>query len=253
MMAKRSARFAADQKRAQVSADERHFAWQTKGPYFGEREAALLDVISVGPGQSLLEVGCGEGGNLFHLAQRSQGALYGIDRSPTKVAFARAATGAQVLTGDGSQLPFADGRFDFVLIRDVLHHAISPLLLLAEARRVLAPRGRLLLVEPNGRAPLAMAQGLLIRAERGVLASTDRALRQLLSSAGFAVLLGEPLHPLPVERALLHPALGATELASHAWVRGGLALAESVSQRVWPRALWFYLRYLAERLPESTR
>ncbi len=243
---RRAPRFMADQARAQEHADVRHFEWQTQGPFFGDRERALVDLLHVGDGQTLLEIGCGEGGNLFHLAQRSGGKLFGIDRSPTKAEFARQNTGAEVLTGDGAELPFADATFDFVLIRDVLHHAIDPHALLTEARRVLRARGRLLLIEPNGRSPLAMAQGLLVVQERGVLASNDGSLRALLARAGFAVLLGEELHPLPVERALLHPALGASLWGAQPWVQEALALVERVSRRLVPRAFWFYLRYLAE-------
>jgi SAM-dependent methyltransferase len=47
-------------------------------------------------------------------------------------------------------LPFADDSFDFVAYTDVIeHHAFSPRRVLAEIHRVLAPRGRLLLVTPN--------------------------------------------------------------------------------------------------------
>ncbi|MCW8141747.1 MAG: class I SAM-dependent methyltransferase, partial [Planctomycetota bacterium] len=75
------------QARRWARADPAHFDWQTALPYAAAREAALLAELAA-PGGRLLEIGCGEGGNLFHLRGRAA-ALFGIDRYAAKVAFAR--------------------------------------------------------------------------------------------------------------------------------------------------------------------
>lgn len=49
---------------------------------------------------------------------------------------------------DAQRLPFANGAISNILGLDMLHHMASPLLFLRECERVLAPGGRLLLVEP---------------------------------------------------------------------------------------------------------
>jgi SAM-dependent methyltransferase len=52
------------------------------------------------------------------------------------------------LVCDAQRLPFGDGRFSNIAMVDVLHHIESPLRFLREAKRVLAPSGRLIFCEP---------------------------------------------------------------------------------------------------------
>src|SRR5262245_59979158 len=59
-------------------ADPAHLAWQTSAPFFAETEARLVEGVRCDPGERLLEIGCGEGGNLHHL-RRLPGARYGVD------------------------------------------------------------------------------------------------------------------------------------------------------------------------------
>ncbi len=49
---------------------------------------------------------------------------------------------------DAQELPFADGTLDGIVGVDVLHHIQYPVRFLAEARRVLKPGGRVVMVEP---------------------------------------------------------------------------------------------------------
>jgi cyclopropane fatty-acyl-phospholipid synthase-like methyltransferase len=60
-------RFADHQQRFFEEADAPHFFWQTRNPHFADTERALLRGFPVVPGHSILEVGCGEGGNLVNL------------------------------------------------------------------------------------------------------------------------------------------------------------------------------------------
>src|SRR5437879_501659 len=97
-------------------ADAGHFRWQTQAPWFAATEADLVRGAGRA-GERVLEIGCGEGGNLHHLRAQSPGLrLFGVDFSPAKVAFARDATGAHTAAADAGRLPFADGSFDAVLI-----------------------------------------------------------------------------------------------------------------------------------------
>jgi SAM-dependent methyltransferase len=52
------------------------------------------------------------------------------------------------LVCDGYELPFRQGSLSHLVLFDVFHHLRAPNAFLREARRVLAPQGRLLLFEP---------------------------------------------------------------------------------------------------------
>jgi SAM-dependent methyltransferase len=49
---------------------------------------------------------------------------------------------------DGYRLPFGDGRVSHLILVDVFHHLQTPAAFFREAHRVLAPRGRVILLDP---------------------------------------------------------------------------------------------------------
>jgi len=215
-----------------------HYAWQTRSPYFAEQERGLLEGISLTSEERLLEIGCGEGGNLYHL--RGQGRLrVGADFSAKKAAFAARHAEAHGLCADAQRLPFADGAFDVILIRDLLHHVRERGRVLSEVRRLLRSGGRLLLIEPNGRAPLILLQAALVVAERGVLSSTADRLRGELEAAGLRVESHRLCQPLPLSRVLLHP-----KLPLHLPV-GLVQKLDGLAAHLVPRRAWTYLVYRA--------
>jgi ubiquinone/menaquinone biosynthesis C-methylase UbiE len=77
----------------------------------------------------------------------------GIDQSLDMLAIARVnlqkagLAHVQVRHGDIYALPFADGYADFITIHQVLHYLDDPGRALMEAARILAPAGRLLIVD----------------------------------------------------------------------------------------------------------
>jgi SAM-dependent methyltransferase len=79
----------------------------------------LLEALAPIPGQRLIEVGCGTGRTLTHIAIAHRVRVYGIDVLPEMLEVARRRicwTGLQfratVHLGDAAELPFADKRFD---------------------------------------------------------------------------------------------------------------------------------------------
>ena len=72
--------------------------------------------------------------------------------------FARA-KGQPALCGDGYHVPFAVGSFSTVLLIAMLEHTSEPWRVLAEARRVLKPGGRAIIVVPND---VTMSAGRLV-------------------------------------------------------------------------------------------
>jgi SAM-dependent methyltransferase len=75
--------------------------------------------------RSVLEVGCGPGGNLAQLLERNPRRLVGCDVAPGMVEAAKEAYGAkgvEVVQIDGKTLPFEDQEFDVTFTATVLMH-----------------------------------------------------------------------------------------------------------------------------------
>ncbi len=96
-------------------------------------------------GRKVLEVGCGQGTVLTHLARRKAG-MVGVDMS--RVSIARTCAGARelglhvgVAQSDAESLPFPDESFDAVVSFGVLHHTPDTARAVREVRRVLKPGG----------------------------------------------------------------------------------------------------------------
>ena len=106
------------------------------------------------PGEAL-EVGCGTGELLLRMAERYPHTSFtGLDPDAEALAvsarkFSHAGLRVELKLGRAETLPFADGRFQLVVSSLMLHHLdrATKLLALREWRRVLAPGGRLLLVD----------------------------------------------------------------------------------------------------------
>ena len=84
---------------------------------------ALFDAVRV-EGLSILEVGCGPGGNLARMVDQAPERLVGCDIAPSMIRLARRNSGFRVpvVHVDGTRLPFADGAFDLVFTVTVLQH-----------------------------------------------------------------------------------------------------------------------------------
>jgi len=114
------------------------------------RRDFLLGLVS--RGERVLDLGCGLGDFAAALAQHGA-AVVGCDVAETALRLARARHPGVEFVRSGEELPFADASFDVVWAGEVLEHVQDGLGLLAEARRVLRPGGRLLLSTP-GHGPL---------------------------------------------------------------------------------------------------
>lgn len=116
-----------------------------------EVDAALLAALGDRPVGRLLDIGTGTGRVLELLAPRAIAAV-GIDRSPEMLRYARenlAAKGidAELRQADMYALPMEEGTVDTVVLHQVLHYAHHPEAVIAEAARVIAPGGQLLIVD----------------------------------------------------------------------------------------------------------
>lgn len=112
---------------------------------------ALVELTVAAPLGDLLDIGSGQGRILKLLASRAHRAV-GVDIDAGARQLARAelllagAENVSLRKGSMYELPFADREFDTVILDDVLVDADEPILALCEARRLLKPGGRLLLL-----------------------------------------------------------------------------------------------------------
>jgi len=119
-------------------------------------EAAIARHLTVAQIENFLDAGTGTGRMLELIAPHARRAV-GIDVSPDMLAIARDRLlradihNAQVRLGDIYRLPFPNGTvgagFDVVLFHQVLHYLDDPGTAVAEAARVMAPGGRLLIAD----------------------------------------------------------------------------------------------------------
>ncbi|HUP66609.1 MAG TPA: metalloregulator ArsR/SmtB family transcription factor [Sphingomicrobium sp.] len=99
----------------------------------------------------LVDIGTGTGRMIELFGPRSSLAI-GIDRSSEMLRLARvkleaAGIASSLRQGDMYALPLGDSSADTIVIHQVLHYAHSPASAIAEAARVLAPGGTLLVVD----------------------------------------------------------------------------------------------------------
>jgi len=117
-----------------------------------EVEQAMVAVLGDEPVSQLIDIGTGTGRMLELFAGHAERAL-GIDRSSEMLRLARAKlserglANAELRQADLYALPLADGAADVAIIHHVLHFAQQPGAAIAEAGRVLAPGGRLLIAD----------------------------------------------------------------------------------------------------------
>jgi ubiquinone/menaquinone biosynthesis C-methylase UbiE len=133
----------------------------------GARGRSLAVLADGAPGEVLI-AGIGTGLDIPHLPPGNR--YVGIDLTRAMLAKARRRlTGDHIrlVQGDVQRLPFADARFDAVVLHLILAVVPEPMACLAEAARVLKPGGRILVfdkfLKPGERALWKRAANSLTR------------------------------------------------------------------------------------------
>jgi SAM-dependent methyltransferase len=129
-------------------------------PVVPARHRWLAGLLGAGPGDRVVDLGCGTGASLVEVAPDLGGGLaVGVDASHAALGRAADALAPAVAAGTArvllvqadlkDPLPFPDAAFDRVVCHDVLECLPDPEALAAEAGRVLRPGGRVVLAHSD--------------------------------------------------------------------------------------------------------
>ena len=129
----------------------------------------VLGLAALRGGETVADVGCGNGAYLAELARRRHaGPVLGIDLSAGMLHAARGrAPRASLAAGDAAALPLRDGASGLTLAMHMLYHVPEPSAAVRELRRVTRPGGQVLVVL-NGEDHLRELRDLITAALQNV-------------------------------------------------------------------------------------
>jgi SAM-dependent methyltransferase len=178
---------------AEILATEFERAAQT----FGERTRGRFDDMDVvafsraRPHDTVVEVGAGTG-NFLSLFSGVCDRLVAVDVTLAMLRQARSRHPELFLVaGDGLNLPLATGGAQLVATAQVLHHVPRPVPFLAELRRVVAPDGRVLVVDQIAPERFEQASAMneleVLRDPSHAASRPPSAFRVMLGAVGLAI------------------------------------------------------------------
>lgn len=158
----------------------------------------ILHKLSQFSFNKLLDVGCGTGNLLSLITKKYEIQLSGVDLSPNMLNIANEKLGekADLRLGDSENLPFKDESFDMVTCTDSFHHYPHPENVLAEIKRVLNPKGTLLIANPWAPTPFRQLVNMYMRLfSKGgnVKLYSKNDIHKLLNNSGFKNIKWEPI------------------------------------------------------------
>ena len=119
----------------------------------GKSWKSLAEVLlRLVPPMVIADLGAGEGTFALLLAQRAKKVI-AVDSSAKMIEVAReqalrhGVKNVDYRLGDMEEIPIGDGEVDLVFFSQSLHHALHPARALEEARRILAPGGRIVILD----------------------------------------------------------------------------------------------------------
>ncbi len=199
----------------------------------------LARLLPPGPA-NILDAGCGTGGMIKALhAAHPEWRATGLDFMPLACDLARERTGAEIVQGSITGLPFADAKFDAVISADVVCQVADGAQALREFARVVRPGGVVLVNVPAFRWLWSYHDDTCQtkhRYTRGEMAALFREAGLSVTFASYANMLPLPL--IVARRKLFRPANPTSDVQLYpAPVEAGFA-ALAAAEFGWQRLGW---------------
>jgi ubiquinone/menaquinone biosynthesis C-methylase UbiE len=190
-------------------------------PAAARLRARSYQLLRLPPGATAIDVGCGTARAVAELAEHGARAI-GVDLDPAMLAAARSRfPGIDVRAADAADLPLGDGQAHGYRADKVYHVLPDPNAALAEARRVLAPGGRIALLGQDwdtlvidSDQPELTRRIVHARADTIPHPRIARAYRNLLLDAGF-VDVDVEVHTVVFTDAAMLPLIAGHAAAAH--------------------------------------
>lgn len=232
---------------------------------YKRRTLELLDPRAAG---TYLEIGVGTGADALACEERFGVTVIGVDASRTMVEEARGRGLRNAVVADAHALPFEPASFDGAWADRTFQHLADPAKALAEMVRVIRPRGRVVVVDPDyGTQAVSVPDRdltdriLRFRAERLRNGTLAHQMGRLFMEVGLTDVVVEAVPIVLRDPAALDNALGLRDWAGVAHEQGLVARADVAA---WERALdeaaaggWFLYSFslfiTAGRKPELGR
>jgi 2-polyprenyl-3-methyl-5-hydroxy-6-metoxy-1,4-benzoquinol methylase len=179
--------------------------------YFGNARHDIVAMLQTDGTSSILEVGCGAGGTGRAALAAGKAGVYVAIELDASAARTASAVLSEVIVGDVETLDLSrfEGRFDALILSEVLEHLTDPWETLRRLALCIRPGGAVFASSPNighWRAIASIVRGRFDYVESGVF---DRTYRALFEHAGFAVEDLRALAPLTWKAKLI------------TWISGG--------------------------------
>jgi ubiquinone/menaquinone biosynthesis C-methylase UbiE len=190
--------------------------------------------LGVGPGDTVVDVGCGTGWAAGELAARGVTTI-GVDTNDEAIAVARRRHArCEFHTAPAERLPWADGTLQGYRAARLYHLVDEPSAAVAEAHRVLAPGGRMVIAAQDHDMTAVDAADVeltsaILRARSAAMKhpTVARRFRALLLDAGFADVTVDVWTGVYTDHHLLRPVL---QRAAQGAVAAGAVTSEQASR-----------------------
>jgi ubiquinone/menaquinone biosynthesis C-methylase UbiE len=133
--------------RRSANYDEKRF------DYFRYMQKRLVDVIDFGECPNFIDIGCGTGWAVYHVAEKLdyKGNFTGIDISEGMIEGAKKKLSDKkcisFYKSSVESIPVDDGSIDIAVCTNSFHHYFDPMKALSEIRRILKPSGKIFIMD----------------------------------------------------------------------------------------------------------